>query len=122
MSKEKVIRFLSCYIIAYIFLPVVFRNIPIPMIGEFSYLFFIVGLLFMKPEIFTSKQLLIFYFFVFIYFLLAPSTGPESNWMERRALNLFIGIALYSYYFNFSQDFKGMRIVFWFSFFVITCL
>lgn len=119
MDRNKILTFASCLTISYIFLPIVFRNIPIPGIGAIIYGFFLASFVLIRPQLFLTKELFIFYFFLLLYFLLSPSTGPRSVWFEYRGLNILFGIVLYTYYFKYTSRISDLKTIFWFSFIVI---
>lgn len=79
-----------------------------------------------KPEVFISKSMIPVYLLIIVYIFFAPvdNLNPESRWFTRRILPIYTGISLYTYYFNYSNDFKGMRVIFWFTFIIIliSCL
>lgn len=112
--------------LGYIFLPVLFQNIPLPGVWFGSLLIYIGGLLLAKPIIFLSKEFFAIYTLSLIYFLLVPNTIniEEQDWLLRRIVPLFVGVSLYTYFFRYTYDPKGLRFLFWlvFTFIIITSI
>lgn len=117
MNKQNLIFYSSILIIGYIFLPIVSMNIRLTGIWFLILSFYTFTLIYVKPDMILSKQILIIYLFCLIYFLLAPYTGDlyEKDWFLRRIVPLFVGVSLYTYFFRFSKDLNKQRIIFWFT-------
>jgi len=117
MSKKNLIFYSSILLIGYIFLPVVFMNIPLPGTWFSILAFYVVSLIIVKPELLISKQLFIIYLFSLIYFLMSPlNEDPyEKEWFQRRVVSLFVGVSLYTYYFKYFKNVEKLRIIFWFA-------
>lgn len=126
MNKKKLFIYFTIPILGYIFLPVLFQNIPLPGVWFGSLLIYIAGLLIFKPKIFLSKEFVAIYVLSLIYFFLAPRTEnpQEQLWLFRRVVPLFVGVSLYTYFFRYTYNPKGLRILFWFVLIstIITCI
>ena len=126
MNKNNILKFTSCLVIAYIFCPVFFENIPLPGLGIGTLLLYFISLVVFFPLFFFQKEMILIYFLVIIYFFLTPLVGNtlEMYWFVRRIIPLFLGVSLFVIYFKVSDDYNGMRFIFWFSFIciIISCL
>lgn len=122
MTKKDIFVLATIPMLGYIFLPVLFQNIPLPGVWFGSLLIYIGGLLLAKPIIFLSREFFAIYSLSIIYFLLVPNTVniEEQDWLLRRVVPLFVGVSLYTYFFRYAYDPKGLRFLFWLVFIFIT--
>lgn len=116
MNRDRILTITSCLTIGYIFLPIIFRNIPIPGIGKLIYGLLIVSFILLRPKLLFTRQFSIIYFFFAVYAILSPTIGHGSNWLESRLLDLVLPVLLYANYFNFQVKKVELEILFWFSF------
>lgn len=114
MNKRKLILFASILIIGYTYLPMIFENIPLPGTWFITLSLYALSLIYVKPRLLLSKQVLLIYLLSLIYLIMAPIT-KDKDWFLLRVVPLFVGITLCTYYFRFSNDIKGQRILFWFA-------
>jgi hypothetical protein len=126
VTKKDIFVLTTIPMLGYIFLPVLFQTIPLPGVWFGSLLIYIGGLLLAKPTIFLSKEFFAIYILSLIYFLHIPNTvnPEEQDWLLRRIVPLFVGVSLYTYFFRYIYDPKGLRFLFWlvFIFIIITCI
>ncbi|KAF5073308.1 hypothetical protein DSECCO2_192860 [anaerobic digester metagenome] len=122
MTKKDIFVLTTIPLLGYIFLPVLFQNIPLPGLWFGSLLIYIGGLILAKPIIFLSREFFAIYALSLIYFLLVPNTAnpEEQNWLLSRIVPLFVGVSLYTYFFRYAYDPKGLRFLFWLVFIFIT--
>ena len=125
-DTKNIFRIFILFILGFLFLPIVSKNLFWPFMSSWFYLYgWITLLLIFHPKILISKPVLFIYFFVTLYLLLMSYGiyNIDFDWIFSSLKYLFISITILQYFY-ISKDYKGLIIVMRFTlvFIVITTI